>query len=597
MEQLTNESLVDVTLSCQGQFVKAHKMVLSACSPYFQDLFNVHQVQHPVIILNGVNFKDLKLVIEFMYRGETRVLESELSGVFSVAEALQIKGLCNVRKKYCKVQTEVESVHPNESSEESQENENFTNDSSDVAAADPMSCLDTPSESTEHGRKRKHTTEVDHSFTSDDTMKVSRVDELPKDKALSQTDSSKPSMRKPPFSSRKRIKVPKPPMFPVITPSLERPAKVYSAKKAVNKKSFESKSSTAESSKDQDEESTEVLPFVQVSLNEADGEGAEDDDIDLTSAIKVNPLFIRDIDDTESSWEDPSRLVIDLPPEESDKRSDNSLSSTVEKSNPPSTQTHRPKLKVRATSELVASSKSSATSSKSSVTASKSSAPAKLSSEPDSALEFDTVSLYQEQQKLLSQLKEKSNNQPPRPPNAFMIFANEWRKKLALENPSESNKQISVRLGLKWKGLEAESKEAYFSASRQATEDHKKKYPGYIYSPKEARLRKALLCSLRNQMHNVPKESNVKSSDGHLKSDNNLGTSATDRAMILIADSNVVVKEELLDDEPGTQNIDEEFLNMVEGGQEESEIKGDGREGNCESIAKNAVEGDQDNGQ
>lgn len=23
----------------------------------------------------------------------------------------------------------------------------------------------------------------------------------------------------------------------------------------------------------------------------------------------------------------------------------------------------------------------------------------------------------------------------PRPPNAFMIFANEWRKKLALENP------------------------------------------------------------------------------------------------------------------------------------------------------------------
>ena len=36
LEQLSNENLVDVTLSCQGQFLKAHKMVLSACSPYFQ---------------------------------------------------------------------------------------------------------------------------------------------------------------------------------------------------------------------------------------------------------------------------------------------------------------------------------------------------------------------------------------------------------------------------------------------------------------------------------------------------------------------------------------------------------------------------------
>ena len=34
----------------------------------------------------------------------------------------------------------------------------------------------------------------------------------------------------------------------------------------------------------------------------------------------------------------------------------------------------------------------------------------------------------------------------PRPANAFMLFANEWRKRLAIENPRESNKDISVRL-------------------------------------------------------------------------------------------------------------------------------------------------------
>lgn len=33
----------------------------------------------------------------------------------------------------------------------------------------------------------------------------------------------------------------------------------------------------------------------------------------------------------------------------------------------------------------------------------------------------------------------------PRPPNAFMLFANEFRKKLSCENPRESNKDISVR--------------------------------------------------------------------------------------------------------------------------------------------------------
>jgi hypothetical protein len=39
----------------------------------FQELFKQHQVQHPVIIMNGMKFIDIKLVIEFMYRGEIKV--------------------------------------------------------------------------------------------------------------------------------------------------------------------------------------------------------------------------------------------------------------------------------------------------------------------------------------------------------------------------------------------------------------------------------------------------------------------------------------------------------------------------------------------
>lgn len=43
-----------------------------------------------------------------------------------------------------------------------------------------------------------------------------------------------------------------------------------------------------------------------------------------------------------------------------------------------------------------------------------------------------------------------------------------------------------------WKSLSSDKKEKYYSASRKADEEHKRKYPGYYYSPKEARLRKTL---------------------------------------------------------------------------------------------------------
>lgn len=38
-----------------------------------QELFQVHQVPHPVIIVNGMTFLDIKLVIDFMYHGEVKV--------------------------------------------------------------------------------------------------------------------------------------------------------------------------------------------------------------------------------------------------------------------------------------------------------------------------------------------------------------------------------------------------------------------------------------------------------------------------------------------------------------------------------------------
>lgn len=36
-----DEQFVDVTLCCDDQFIKAHKVILSACSPYFKKILMV----------------------------------------------------------------------------------------------------------------------------------------------------------------------------------------------------------------------------------------------------------------------------------------------------------------------------------------------------------------------------------------------------------------------------------------------------------------------------------------------------------------------------------------------------------------------------
>lgn len=38
---LGTEDLADVTLTCEGISIKAHKLVLSLCSPYFRNVFKV----------------------------------------------------------------------------------------------------------------------------------------------------------------------------------------------------------------------------------------------------------------------------------------------------------------------------------------------------------------------------------------------------------------------------------------------------------------------------------------------------------------------------------------------------------------------------
>ncbi|GLH12293.1 Broad-complex core protein isoforms 1/2/3/4/5 [Gryllus bimaculatus] len=94
LESLKNdEDLVDVTLTCEGQNVKAHKVILAACSPYFRNVFKENPCQHPVVILKDVKYEDVTALLSFMYHGEVYITQDRLASFLHTAELLQVRGL------------------------------------------------------------------------------------------------------------------------------------------------------------------------------------------------------------------------------------------------------------------------------------------------------------------------------------------------------------------------------------------------------------------------------------------------------------------------------------------------------------------------
>ncbi|XP_034234347.1 protein tramtrack, beta isoform-like [Thrips palmi] len=93
---LERECYTDVTLACEGKTLRAHKMVLSACSTYFDSIFSEYSEKNPIVILKDVKFMDMKSLVNFMYRGEINVQNSHLTSLLKTAEDLRIKGLAQM---------------------------------------------------------------------------------------------------------------------------------------------------------------------------------------------------------------------------------------------------------------------------------------------------------------------------------------------------------------------------------------------------------------------------------------------------------------------------------------------------------------------
>jgi len=94
------DHLTDVTLSCGKREFSAHKLVLSICSTYFNELFtpkpgNKNRPANgaAIVYLKDVDAHHMELLLNFMYRGEINVEEDELMDLIATARGLAIRGL------------------------------------------------------------------------------------------------------------------------------------------------------------------------------------------------------------------------------------------------------------------------------------------------------------------------------------------------------------------------------------------------------------------------------------------------------------------------------------------------------------------------
>ena len=95
--RLRNEDyLHDVTLVGDDYTqIPAHKLVLSACSTFFQEtLKRSNKIQsHTVLCLEGLSKQDLDNVLNYMYNGEVNIYQEDLDRFLAVAQRLKLEGL------------------------------------------------------------------------------------------------------------------------------------------------------------------------------------------------------------------------------------------------------------------------------------------------------------------------------------------------------------------------------------------------------------------------------------------------------------------------------------------------------------------------
>ena len=90
----TDKSLQDVTLVGEDNHqVAAHKLILSACSDYFRNIFRNNIHSHPLLCLEGITSADLDNIMDYVYNGEVKIFQEDLDRFLAVAQRFKLQGL------------------------------------------------------------------------------------------------------------------------------------------------------------------------------------------------------------------------------------------------------------------------------------------------------------------------------------------------------------------------------------------------------------------------------------------------------------------------------------------------------------------------
>ena len=89
-----DDYLHDVTLVSDDQKqISAHKLVLSACSEYFNNVFKQNKHSHPLLCLDGIKNDELNNILDYIYNGEVQIYQENLEQFLSIAQRFKLKGL------------------------------------------------------------------------------------------------------------------------------------------------------------------------------------------------------------------------------------------------------------------------------------------------------------------------------------------------------------------------------------------------------------------------------------------------------------------------------------------------------------------------